>query len=202
MQCMLRNYTLRVTGAPGADPYGRDVEFRCRLDGFWEADFNKGASTRKNNTFPVMALEGPVRTVRMAKIPCDHEGEKGCRQGLWEYPWPGGVPEEQIDGDGRRGKAQSGASPPLEWFFPDALEHALVDDVEVKCLTIARWERAWDHRWYAAGLVLQDHTCVSFSSNRSEKRNALSRIGYFEHSWSTANGHWNEDGERQIVFLV
>lgn len=86
MQCMLRNYRFRATGEPGADPYARDVEFRCCLDSLLEADFNKRASTGKNNTFPVMVLEGPVRAVRMVKILCDHEGEKGCRQGLWEYP--------------------------------------------------------------------------------------------------------------------
>ncbi len=41
-----------------------------------------------------------------------------------------------------------------QWFFPNIHEYVHMN-CEVLCLTIARWQRDWDHMWYSAGLVLE-----------------------------------------------
>ncbi|KAI9155661.1 hypothetical protein HJFPF1_08250 [Paramyrothecium foliicola] len=137
-------------------------------------------------------MEGPVRTVKLSRTP---DLETIRDRALWQYPWP-------VSSLYSHNKAAESDMTPCMWFFPDSTSFDDLDGENVYCLTVAKWRREWDDRWYTAGLVLTEHCCIGLSVNGGETQRPWVRVGYFEHSWSERHAHWEDHGEKQIVLLV
>jgi hypothetical protein len=72
-------------------------------------------------------------------------------------------------------------------------------------LTLARWWRSWDRRWYTAGLartLAGGGLYVSLNEGERIKVPFMKRVGYFEHSWVTEYEHWHDEGEVAIVAVA
>lgn len=129
-------------------------------------------------TIPMIILTGPVRNIYLKRL----ENQR------WDYPWPRS--DDQVDDEDSDQQSSD------EWFYQD-FNHI---HVRAKCLTIAKWRRAWNGRWYAAGLVLG--ACHWSLGRKSGKVQPMMRLGYFEHSWSSKHVDWEDHGMEETVFLV
>lgn len=133
--------------------------------------------------FPVaLVLSGPVREVRLVPVVDLNDPDKEF-QGLWGYPWPKRSAEEFESNE--IGGTTTKRNNPLAWFYSDSMAYTEWENKLVKCLTVAKWRREWDGRWYAAGLVLVEHCCYG----------VVGRLGYFEHSWEIRTQDWDDHGE-------
>lgn len=137
-------------------------------------------SPRCDFPFPMLLLEGPTKIV---------EVRMGPKEGyVWEYPWA------TLSGDTERDKSRR-----KRWLFPDAT----TCESPLTSLTIARWWRSWDQRWYVSGLALGGRNVESkmMVGGRPMVVPLMYRVGYFEHSWGMKDGHWLDNGESNIVFI-
>lgn len=128
------------------------------------------------NAHPVLVLGGPVRKVEMKCA--------GAAYGQWTYPWPHDTKDLDEEEAVRR----------KEWFFPDT---KCIRSPGL-CLTLAKWKRLWNGRWYTAGLVL----CPFRVKIKGIMVTAMRRTGYFEHSWSYKHPQWDDHGVEKTVLLI
>lgn len=153
-----------------------DVMFHCKLHELVTPD---APDADGDAVFtPRIVLTGPVRNIHIKARDAPYQ---------YEYPWPEGGQDAEEEGDWR-GR--------FEWFFPDTLLYP----TRTKCLTVATWRRAWDGRWYAAGLVLG--SCQSVSVEREEQIKPMMRVGYFEHSWAQKVPDFYDHGLEETIALV
>ncbi|ETS75019.1 hypothetical protein PFICI_13503 [Pestalotiopsis fici W106-1] len=146
-----------------------------------------------DSMLPPLILRGHVRDVTLVRA--------DTRQNLWKYPWA----EEQENSSGKDdGNDDLSPFSKTAWFFPDSCPCNIRDGTSVKCLTIARWQRSWDERWFCAGIVL---VSTKFSAHITiggvtESTRIFTRVGYFEHSWKSRSSDWENDGERKLIPLI
>lgn len=188
LEIRTRNRTFFVDGHAGQSPFIKtEISFPTQIIGLHVmTEFKLGSGEMIDVQVPMLTLKGRVRTIRLKRLPNAERLEQ------WEYPWHSNE-DSQACGDANDMSCNA-------WFFPDTYEYFLWDDVEVKCLTIAKWRRDWDGRWYVAGLVLSRPTYTIKGETRLFK--GMERIGYFEHSWSFRHPHWDDDGQVETVLLV
>jgi hypothetical protein len=113
------------------------------------------------------------------------------KEGLvWGYLWDA-LPEEDERDDSQR----------VRWFFPDSYQCSSL----LWMLTIARWWRSWDRRWYIAGLALtpaDEGFVITNEGRESITVPFMERVGYFEHSWVTEHKHWHDEEDMTIVAIT
>lgn len=181
------------------DVFGKsDLSFPTRV----EQLSSPSDMTDTNGGFvPMIVLKGPIRHLRLRS----RDGHGPMSQ--WDYPWP------QAEGDTVVGTEDETDERRCEWFFPDGVAACKFwvkpqeplfhwTGQEVSCLTIAKWRRSWDDRWYTAGLVLSKVPIAGGRTQSGREIMSMMRVGYFEHSWPDRHRDWENHGSDEIVLLV
>lgn len=164
------------------------------------------ASSGNGDEWPYLVIEGPLRMVELRVLKDQNEKEVSISGHEWESPWPSNAPTTASRLEARYDKDpeyDEGGTLRHRWFFPDTWVDEGIQDELVYCLTIVRWRRHWNNRWYIAGLVLKEDrnfTC-GVLGEKGQVRHPLCRIGYFEHSWDSEHENWKNNGEVKVVTI-
>lgn len=178
-------------------PFKKTTDYRSRIKAI--------ASSGNGNEWPYLVIEGPLRKVELQALKDQDKKEVSGSGHEWESPWPSNRPKPASHREAMEDpEYDEGGTTRHCWFFPDTSVYEGIQDELVYCLTIVRWRRHWNNRWYIAGLVLREDrnlTC-GVLGEKGQVRHPLCRIGYFEHSWDSEHENWKNNGEVKVVTIA